>query len=238
MLATSIRKSAAVTSLLLLLAAPGVQADEGDINLDPLEGFNRAMFSFNDGVDRVAIKPLTQGYRYVVPDVAQTGVTNFFSNLRDVRTLLNNLLQGKFHNASEDFVRLSFNTVWGIGGLIDVATPLGIPKNNEDFGQTLGYWGVSSGPYLVLPLLGPSTFRDTAGLVPDFMADPVLYVDDRAIRNSLQVVRVLDTRSSLMGSERLISGDRYSFVRDAYVQRREFLINDGQVEVTFDETDF
>lgn len=238
MLATSIRKSAAVTSLFLLLAAPGVQADEGDINLDPLEGFNRAMFSFNDGVDRVAIKPLTQGYRYVVPDVAQTGVTNFFSNLRDVRTLLNNLLQGKFHNASEDFVRLSFNTVWGIGGLIDVATPLGIPKNNEDFGQTLGYWGVSSGPYLVLPLLGPSTFRDTAGLVPDFMADPVLYVDDRAIRNSLQVVRVLDTRSSLMGSERLISGDRYSFVRDAYLQRREFLINDGQVEVTFDETDF
>ncbi|WP_151703481.1 VacJ family lipoprotein [Nitrincola alkalilacustris] len=238
MLATSIRKSAAVTSLLLLFAAPGVLAGEESINLDPLEGFNRAMFSFNDGVDRVAIKPLTQGYRYVVPDVAQTGVTNFFSNLRDVRTLLNNLLQGKLHNASEDFVRLSFNTVWGIGGLIDVATPLGIPKNNEDFGQTLGYWGVSSGPYIVLPLLGPSTFRDTAGLVPDMMADPVRYVDDRALRNSLQVVRVLDTRSRLMDSERLISGDRYIFVRDAYLQRREFLINDGQVEITFDETDF
>jgi len=238
MLATSIRKSAAVTSLLLVFAAPGIMAEEVVVNIDPLEGFNRAVFSFNDGVDRVAIKPLTQTYRYVMPDLAQTGVTNFFGNIRDVRTLLNNLLQGKFHNASEDFVRLSFNTVWGIGGLFDVATPLGIPKNNEDFGQTLGYWGVSSGPYIVLPLLGPSTFRDTAGLVPDMMADPVRYVDDRAIRNSLQVVRVLDTRSRLMDSERLISGDRYSFIRDAYLQRREFLINDGQVEITFDETDF
>ncbi|WP_409522611.1 MlaA family lipoprotein [Nitrincola sp. MINF-07-Sa-05] len=238
MLATSIRKSAAVTSLLLVFTAPTILAEEEVVNIDPLEGFNRALFSFNDGVDRAAIKPLTQTYRYVMPDVAQMGVTNFFGNLRDLRTLLNNLLQGKFHNASEDFVRLSFNTVWGVGGLFDVATPLGIPKNNEDFGQTLGYWGVNSGPYIVLPLLGPSTFRDTAGLVPDMMVDPVRYVDDRALRNSLHAVRILDTRSQLMDSERLISGDRYSFVRDAYLQRREFLVNDGQVEITFDETDF
>lgn len=238
MLATPFRKSAATASLLLMLSAPSVMAEDVEINLDPLEGFNRAMFSFNDGVDRVAIKPLTQTYRYVVPDIAQTGVSNFFSNLRDVRTLVNNLLQGKLHNASEDFVRLSFNTVWGIGGLFDVATPLGIPKNNEDFGQTLGYWGVSSGPYIVLPLLGPSTFRDTVGLVPDMMLDPIMYVDDRPVRYSLHATRILDTRSQLMDAERMISGDRYTFVRDAYLQRREFLINDGQVEVTFDETDF
>ncbi|KDE38675.1 MAG: VacJ family lipoprotein [Nitrincola lacisaponensis] len=235
MLSKSLRKVAFTASVVMSLSVTAAQAQQEN---DPWEGFNRAMFSFNDGLDRAIVKPVTQGYRYVTPEIAQTGVNNFFENLRDVRTMINNLLQGKVHNALEDFSRITFNTTFGIGGLIDVATPMGIPKNNEDFGQTLGYWGVSSGPYVVLPLFGPSTVRDTVGMVPDWYLDPVTYVDDRAVRNSLRAVRLIDTRSQLMNAERIISGDRYVFIRDAYLQRREYLINDGEMEVRFDESDF
>ena len=235
MLSVSLRKLAITTGIVLTLSASAVQAQQEN---DPWEGFNRAMFSFNDGLDRAVIKPVTQGYRYVTPEIAQTGVNNFFENLRDVRTLFNNLLQGKVHNALEDFSRITFNTTFGLGGLIDVATPMGIAKNDEDFGQTLGYWGVSSGPYVVLPLFGPSTVRDTVGMVPDWHLDPVNYVDDRAARNSLRALRIIDTRSQLMDAERIISGDRYIFIRDAYLQRREYLINDGVMDVRYDESDF
>ena len=235
MLSKSLRKVAFTASVVMSLSVTAAQAQQEN---DPWEGFNRAMFSFNDGLDRAVVKPVTQGYRYVTPEIAQTGVNNFFENLRDVRTMINNLLQGKVHNALEDFSRITFNTTCGIGGLIDVATPMGIPKNQEDFGQTLGYWGVSSGPYVVLPLFGPSTVRDTVGMVPDWYLDPVTYVDDRGARNSLRAVRLIDTRSQLMNAERIISGDRYVFIRDAYLQRREYLINDGEMDVRFDESDF
>lgn len=235
MLSKSLRKVAFTASVVMSLSVTAAQAQQEN---DPWEGFNRAMFSFNDGLDRAVVKPVTQGYRYVTPEIAQTGVNNFFENLRDVRTMINNLLQGKVHNALEDFSRITFNTTFGIGGLIDVATPMGIPKNQEDFGQTLGYWGVSSGPYVVLPLFGPSTVRDTVGMVPDWYMDPVTYVDDRGARNSLRAVRLIDTRSQLMNAERIISGDRYVFIRDAYLQRREYLINDGEMDVRFDESDF
>lgn len=235
MLSKSLRKVAFTASVVMSLSVTAAQAQQEN---DPWEGFNRAMFSFNDGLDRAVVKPVTQGYRYVTPEIAQTGVNNFFENLRDVRTMINNLLQGKVHNALEDFSRITFNTTFGIGGLIDVATPMGIPKNQEDFGQTLGYWGVSSGPYVVLPLFGPSTVRDTVGMVPDWYLDPVTYVDDRGARNSLRAVRLIDTRSQLMNAERIISGDRYVFIRDAYLQRREYLINDGEMDVRFDESDF
>ncbi|WP_417580343.1 VacJ family lipoprotein [Nitrincola sp.] len=235
MLSLSMRKLAITTGIAITLSATAVQAQQEN---DPWEGFNRTMFTFNDGLDRAIIKPVTQGYRYVTPEIAQTGVNNFFENLRDVRTLFNNLLQGKVHNALEDFARITYNTTFGLGGVIDVATPLGMAKNDEDFGQTLGYWGVSSGPYVVLPLFGPSTVRDTAGMVPDWYLDPVVYVDDRGTRNSLQALRLLDTRSQLLDAERIISGDRYSFIRDAYLQRREYLINDGVMDVRYDESDF
>ncbi len=235
MLSKSLKNVLISLSLALSLSVTFAHAESDQ---DPWEGFNRAVFSFNEGLDRAILKPVTQGYRYVTPQVAQTGVNNFFENLKDVRTLVNNLLQGKFHNATEDFARITFNTTFGLGGLIDVATPMGIPKNNEDFGQTLGVWGVSSGPYVVLPLFGPSTVRDTVGMVPDWYLDPVYYVDDRSTRYPLRAMRVIDTRSQLMDAERIISGDRYIFIRDAYLQRREFLINDGEVNVTFDETDF
>ncbi|TVQ73178.1 MAG: VacJ family lipoprotein [Oceanospirillales bacterium] len=235
MLSKSLKKIVITAGIALSLSATMVQAQHEN---DPWEGFNRAVFNFNEGLDRAVLKPVTQGYRYVTPQIAQTGVNNFFENLKDVRTMINNLLQGKVHNALEDFSRITFNTTFGLGGLIDVATPMGIAKNNEDFGQTLGYWGVSSGPYVVLPLFGPSTVRDTVGMVPDWYIDPLYYVDDSSTRVPLRVLRVIDTRSQLLDAERIISGDRYIFIRDAYLQRREFLVNDGEMNVTFDESDF
>ncbi|WP_349675807.1 VacJ family lipoprotein, partial [Neptuniibacter sp. UBA847] len=132
----------------VMLAQP-VIAEE--VNVDPWEGFNRVMFGFNDRLDTYALKPISQGYKAVMPDMAETGVSNFFDNLSDVGTLLNNLLQGKFHSAGQDFARVTFNSTLGLAGLIDVATPMGIEKHEEDFGQTFGYWGAESGPYLVLP---------------------------------------------------------------------------------------
>jgi len=203
---------------------------------DPWEGFNRTMFSFNEGLDRAIIKPVTQGYRYVMPDFAETGVHNFFENIGDVKTFFNNVLQGKPKEASEDLGRVIINTTIGIGGLFDVATTFGIPKHNEDFGQTLGAWGVESGPYLVLPLFGPSSVRDGIGRIPDAMVDPLQEIGDDDTQLGLQVLRVIDTRSQILNAEGVISGDRYTFIRDAYLQRREFEVNDGQVE--FNAKDF
>lgn len=208
-----------------------------DVDVDPWEGFNRAMFSFNDGLDTYALKPVSQGYKAVMPDIAETGVNNFFENLADVGTLLNNLLQGKFSNATEDFARIAFNSTFGLAGLIDVATPMGIEKHDEDFGQTFGYWGVDSGPYLVLPFFGPATVRDGIGMVPDFLVDPVRQLDDNGARNALYVTRIIDGRAQLLEAEKLISGDKYTFIRDAYLQKRAFSIVDGDGE-NYDESNF
>jgi len=202
---------------------------------DPWEGFNRTMFSFNEGLDRAIIKPVTQGYRYVMPDFAEKGVHNFFENIGDVKTFFNNVLQGKPKEASEDLGRVLVNTTIGIGGLFDVASALGIPKHDEDFGQTLGAWGVDSGPYLVLPLFGPSSVRDGIGRIPDAMVDPLQEIGDEDTQLGLQVLRVIDTRAEILKAEGVISGDRYTFIRDAYLQRREFEVNDGQVEFNPDD---
>ena len=224
-----------VAGTVSMMLAQTVVAEE--VNVDPWEGFNRAMFSFNDGLDTYALKPVTQGYKAVMPDMAETGVSNFFENLSDVGTLINNLLQGKFNSASQDLARISFNTTFGLGGLIDVATPMGIDKHEEDFGQTFGYWGASSGPYLVLPLFGPATVRDGLGMIPDSLVDPVRYVDDNGARNALYVTRVIDNRAQLLEAEKLISGDKYTFIRDAYLQKRAFSIADGDGE-NYDEKNF
>lgn len=216
------------------MGLPFAAQAQSETNRDPLEGFNRAMFSFNEGVDKYALKPLAQGYRYVMPDIAETGVNNFFSNLGDVRTAVNSLLQGKVDNALVDLSRVTFNSTFGVAGFIDVATPMGLEKHDEDFGQTLGYWGLGSGPYLVLPLLGPSSVRDGVGLIPDMALDPVGEVDHVPTRNSLYGLRLLDARVQLMAAEQIISGDKYSFVRDAYLQRRQYLVNDGEVQVDYD----
>lgn len=218
----------------VMLAQP-VIAEE--VNVDPWEGFNRVMFGFNNGIDTYALKPVSKGYKAVMPDVAETGVSNFFDNLSDVGTLLNNLLQGKFHSAGQDFARVTFNSTLGLAGFIDVATPMGIEKHEEDFGQTFGYWGVESGPYLVLPFFGPATVRDGIGMLPDTFVDPVFHVNDNGDRNALYVTRIIDGRSQLLESEKLISGDKYTFIRDAYLQKRAFSIADGDAE-NYDDSNF
>lgn len=200
---------------------------------DPWEGFNRAIFRFNDTLDTYALKPVAQGYQKVTPQFLEDGVHNVFGNIGDVGNLANNLLQGKLHDAGVDTGRLIFNTTFGLLGFFDVARHMGLQKNDEDFGQTLGAWGVASGPYLVLPFFGPSTVRDTAGSLPDSFLGPYPYMDHVATRNATFAVNVVDTRASLLSAERLVSGDRYIFIRNAYLQTREFRVRDGQVEDDF-----
>ncbi len=197
---------------------------------DPLEGFNRAMFSLNDLLDKALFKPLAQGYNLIVPSPVDKGVTNFFNNLEDVTSAINSLLQFKIGHAATDLARVAVNTTVGIGGLFDVATRLDLQRHEEDFGQTLGTWGVASGPYLVLPLLGPSTGRDAVGVVVDWFTDPLTYLEDDAVRWSLRGLDLVDTRSDLLNASRVVDQaalDPYAFVRDAYLQRRRSAVYDG-----------
>jgi phospholipid-binding lipoprotein MlaA len=206
-------------------------ASNGD-SRDPLEPFNRAMHSFNDGVDRVALKPLAQGYQAIAPRPVQTGVSNFYSNLDDVTVLANNLLQFKVEQAASDLLRISVNSTFGLLGLIDIATPMGLKKHNEDFGQTLGRWGVGSGPYLVLPFFGPSSFRDGVGLAADIATTDLVYqIEDIPTRNGTVAVRVISRRADLMEAKKAIEEaalDNYEFTRDFYLERREALVQDGR----------
>lgn len=199
---------------------------------DPYERFNRTVYKFNDTLDRAVLKPVAQGYEKVVPQPIDDGVTNFFSNIDDVVVTLNDLLQGKFRQAGSDLSRLVWNSTVGIGGLFDVASQLGLPKHNEDFGQTLGAWGVEPGPYIVLPLLGPSTFRDTVALPADWYSDPLYYyyAVDKSGYWQLRSLDTIDTRAGLLRASRLIEQaalDEYVFLREAYLQRRQNLVYDG-----------
>ncbi len=220
-----------VLLLLGALAALGGCATTGGNPDDPLEGYNRAMFKFNDGVDKAIIKPVASGYKEVVPAFARTGVTNFFSNLGDVWIGINNVLQGKPGAGASDFGRFAINTTVGIFGLFDVASNAGLEKHNEDFGQTLGRWGVGSGPYVVLPILGPSTLRDGFSLlVVDWHGDPLWYVGNIPTRNELVGTRLVDGRANLLDASRLAEEaalDRYAYLRSAYLQRRRSLVYDG-----------
>lgn len=216
------------TVMLLSLALLGC-ATNGDPR-DPLEPLNRGIYEFNDVVDKAVLKPVATGYRDAMPDPVRTAVGNFFSNLDDVLVLLNDLLQFKLDQAASDFSRLIWNTTVGIAGLIDVATPMDMAKHNEDFGQTLGYWGVDNGPYLVLPFLGPSTLRDAVGTAVDSQFDPVVQHTPVPERNSAIAVHSVDTRSRLLDAEEILDEaaiDRYVFLRDAYLQRRRGLVYDG-----------
>lgn len=198
---------------------------------DPLEPVNRAVYGFNDGFDRAIAKPVAQGYKALVPDLVRTGVGNFFSNLEDLWIAANNLLQGKVATAADDFGRFFLNSTFGFFGVLDFASEVGLEKHNEDFGQTLAHWGVGSGPYLVLPFMGPSTVRDALGrLVVDSQADFVIQADHVPTRNSLFALRVVDTRADLLDASRVLEEaalDKYNFVRDAFLQRRRNLIFDG-----------
>jgi phospholipid-binding lipoprotein MlaA len=197
---------------------------------DPLEPLNRGIYKFNDTVDKAVTKPIAQGYRAVLPSPVRTSVTNFFSNIDDIFVTANNLLQFKIHSAASDFARLVTNTTFGIGGLFDVATSFGLEKHNEDFGQTLGYWGAGDGAFLMLPLLGPSDVRDAIGTGVQGYLNPVWNLNDVALRNSLTGLNVVDDRANLLDAEKVLDEaalDPYTFLRDAYLQQRRSLVYDG-----------
>jgi len=205
-------------------------ATSGGNPADPLEPLNRVVFSFNDAADRVVIQPVARAYRGVLPGIVRTGVSNFFSNLEDVWISVNDVLQGKFQQGLDDFGRVLFNSTFGVAGIFDFASGLGLQKHNEDFGQTLGSWGVGSGAYLVLPILGPSTIRDGFGLLLDTRADLVFYIDGVPVHNSLYGTRAISNRANLLAASSVIEQaalDKYSFVREAWLQRRLNLVYDG-----------
>ena len=218
--------------LITFLLCSGCATIEGPANPDdPFESFNRSMYEFNDTVDKYAIKPAAQTYDFLMPSFASKGVSNFFSNIDDVVVFFNELLQFKFAEAAATSARLVFNTTFGLLGLIDVATHMDLPKHNEDFGQTLAVWGVSSGPYLVLPFIGPMTIRDSAGLAVDWTyLDPVLQGQNTEQTMLTLGVKYIDIRAGLLKASNILDEtvpDRYAFVRDAWQLRREFLIYDG-----------
>ncbi|MDO9114613.1 MAG: VacJ family lipoprotein [Polaromonas sp.] len=205
---------------------------------DPFEPFNRSVTRFNDGLDEAIVKPVAQVYQDTVPSPVRTGVNNFFGNLSDAWSFVNNVLQAKPQAAVDSFMRVSVNTLIGLGGVLDWATPMGIERHREDFGKTLGRWGVATGPYLVLPVLGPSTVRDAAARVVDAKGDLVLQIDNVPVRNSLYVLRAVDLRASLLRAGEVLDQaalDKYSFTRDAYLQRRGVVIDtNGDTEERYD----
>lgn len=216
------------------VSVPGAKPDPRD----PWERFNRTSFKVNDALDRAVLRPVTRAYVKVTPRVLRSGIANFFSNLETVTTLVNDTLQGKLRAAGHDSARLLLNTTLGLGGLFDPATAAGLDKNDEDFGQTLGAWGVKSGPYLMVPLLGPSTVRDAAARVPDRFTDPTHYLEDDSTRYAITAMEIIDLRASLLDLDDDLakSFDRYAFVRNAWLQRREYKVKDGDVaDPAFDE---
>jgi phospholipid-binding lipoprotein MlaA len=221
-----INLNVAALALTLLL---GACASNGN-KADPLEPLNRGIYRFNDVADKAVVKPIARGYKAVTPVPVREAVGNFFSNLDDVLVTANDLLQFKFRNAAGDASRVIFNTTFGVAGLFVVASAWGLEKHDEDFGQTLGYWGVGNGPYLVLPLLGPSTLRDTLGRVVDNQGDLVTNISDVPTRNSGIGLRLTDHRARLLDTEKILEEaaiDPYLFLRDAYLQRRRSLVYDG-----------
>ena len=197
-------------------------------NRDPLEKINRVSFAINDRLDAWFLKPVAKGYRYIAPDLVERGVSNFFNNLGEITNTINNILQWKWAKAGNDSGRFLVNSTFGIVGLFDVASMGGLPKNDpESFGQTFSYWGISQGPYLVLPLLGPSTVSDTLSLPLTWEVSGLEAISDDQARLGVAALSIVDTRASLLDAETLISGDKYIFIRDAYLQRREHLVRDG-----------
>jgi phospholipid-binding lipoprotein MlaA len=198
---------------------------------DPFEPVNRAIFSFNDALDRNVLKPVAQGYVNVVPSLIRRGVSNVFGNISDAFSAVNNALQGKREPLGNDLGRVLVNSTFGLGGIFDIASEGGIEKYNEDFGQTLGWWGLGPGPYLVIPILGPSNIRDATGLAVHAYVDPVTQIESDGVMWGVIGLRAIDTRAALLGTEDLVSGaalDKYTFTRSAYMQRRKNLVYDGK----------
>jgi phospholipid-binding lipoprotein MlaA len=229
-----------VLAAVALLSLQGCASVKSADARDPWESMNRSVYNFNDAVDTVAIKPVTQIYVNVVPSFVRTGLHNVVSNLGDVWSMANSAMQLKGQHAAESFMRVTVNTVFGLGGLLDIATEMRLERHKEDFGQTLGYWGVKPGPYVVLPILGPSTLRDGLTFPVDYQGDATRRLSDQATRNSLTAVRIVDVRASLLKTVDTVkeaSLDPYSFVRDAYLQKRENDVYDGNPPSSFDYSD-
>jgi phospholipid-binding lipoprotein MlaA len=228
--------AAGLLLVVLSLPAPAVDRDTAGQdapvdNGDPLEGFNRAMYTFNDWFDRYIGKPVARGYDFVLPDFAQNGISNFFLNLREPITIVNDLLQGKGTQALSDTGRLVVNTTFGLGGFIDMAGYWELPRHQEDYGQTFARWGMGEGFYIVWPFLGPSTARDSLGMVPGWYTHPATYIEDSTTFWSLVVLEAVDLRAQLLDATDILEQaggqDPYVFVREAYRQRRTYLIHDG-----------
>ena len=223
-----------VGMLLLLQACATVKSADAR---DPWEPMNRSIYQFNDAIDNVALKPAAQLYVKVLPSMVRTGVGNFLGNLGDVWSMANSALQLKGQATAETFMRINVNTFFGLAGLLDVATEMGLEKRREDFGQTLGYWGVQPGPYVVLPLFGPSTLRDALAFPVDMQGNVTNNLSDQATRNTLFVTRLVDTRAGLLKTVDVIKAsslDPYSFVRDGFLQKRLNDIHDGNPPASFD----
>jgi len=212
----------------MLAAAPAARAQVND----PIEPVNRAIFSFNEKFDQYVFKPVTETYVKVVPSLVRRGVSNVFGNISDAFSAVNNLLQGKREPLGNDLGRVLTNTTFGLGGIFDIAGEAGVEKSGEDFGQTLGWWGLGPGPYLVIPILGPSDVRDAVGLGVHAYFDPINnYVEPQSAMWGVNVLRAIDTRAGLLGTENIVEGaalDKYTFIRSAYLQRRRNLVYDGK----------
>jgi phospholipid-binding lipoprotein MlaA len=227
-------------ALALTLAGCATVPEASRDKRDPLEPLNRSVYAFNDGIDKAVLRPVARGYKKAVPTPIQTGVSNFFANAKYPVTLVNNLLQGKFKAALSDTARFTLNTTFGLGGILDPATASGLDVNDEDFGQTLGKWGVPPGPYLVVPFLGPYTLRDGFGSLADDFAEPRSYLEDDSTRWTLWAADKFERRVRLLEADALLdrAGDPYAFVRSAYLQRREYLVRDGDVPAEDTDLEF
>lgn len=229
---------ASVALLSLFLVGCATAPDAKKDPKDPFEGFNRASYKLNDTLDRAVLKPAAKGYKAVTPDFVEAGVTNFFSNLTQPTVIINDLLQGKFKASLNDTGRFLVNTTVGIGGLFDPASAAGLDRNDEDFGQTFGKWGTPSGPYLMVPFFGPSTARDFVGSSLGLLTDPVHYVERDAIRYGVQGMELIDARAGRLPLDETLNQayDRYTFIKNAFLQQREFAVQDGNVPApSFDE---
>jgi len=233
-------RSSVIANLLVVffiasLSSGSVLAVEGD----PLEKINRQVFKFNDGIDRYTLKPLAKIYKKLVPKSINSGITRFFSNINDISVVFNDVAQLKFSQAGQDSARFIINTSIGLLGMFDVASKMNLKKHHEDFGQTLGFWGVPAGPYVVVPILGPYSARGVFAYPVDQYLTYYPHVSKISDRNTAKAIEFIDKRSTLLAAEAFVSGNRYAFVRDAYLQQREFMVHDGEVDDGFlDEDDF
>lgn len=219
--------------ILLALAVPGFTVAEASENIDPWEPMNRRIFAFNETLDTYILRPTAKGYRFVMPDPAERGVSNFIANIYEFNSIINSLLQGRPGNAASSAGRFLVNSTVGLAGLLDVATPMGIAHSPADFDQTLYTWGVDSGPFLMLPIFGPHTVRSTAGYFVDTYTSIPAFLDDERYAYLFWTVEAIDIRAKLLKADDLVTGDRYIFIRNAYLERREFFLSGEQVEDSF-----